>query len=101
MPPKSHIYLYGMLGGEVKSMHPVFVILGQYKIEGFTCLYSNFMQKYEDRIKKFETVLNDLKKGGNMFIMDIAKKYKLEDCNEAMNNFKNLSSQGKSIFIPN
>eukprot|EP01022_Parablepharisma_sp_SALTPOND_P017553 TRINITY_DN281_c0_g1_i1.p3 TRINITY_DN281_c0_g1~~TRINITY_DN281_c0_g1_i1.p3 ORF type:complete len:187 (+),score=26.37 TRINITY_DN281_c0_g1_i1:676-1236(+) len=101
LPPTSRVYLYGMLGGELTGVNPILLILNQQKIQGFSTMFANFIGKYEDRVKKFEYVLDNLKKGGKTFITQAAKTYKLEDCKEAMDKFKELAGKGKSIFIPN
>jgi NADPH:quinone reductase-like Zn-dependent oxidoreductase len=96
-PKGSTILSYGRLSDETCVIEPGALILQRKNINGF--LLSDWVKK-----RNILQVLNDLRKLKSMLSThlhtDIKVRVALESINEALQNYKNEMSGGKTILLP-
>ena len=101
MPTDSTIYVYGDLGGEYKGLSPLHFMSGKKTLEGFVLSSS---EVYNDPLKfkaAAEYMIDDARKGGTSFKTIVVKKYKLEEYETALKEYKKCATEGKVVICPN
>eukprot|EP01022_Parablepharisma_sp_SALTPOND_P028234 TRINITY_DN6_c0_g1_i1.p5 TRINITY_DN6_c0_g1~~TRINITY_DN6_c0_g1_i1.p5 ORF type:complete len:112 (-),score=16.65 TRINITY_DN6_c0_g1_i1:912-1247(-) len=97
MPADSTLYLYGNLGGPA-VIQPKFLVIGDKTLKGFHVATAECLNTPEKLLQTFEQLAQEAKAG--QFPTAVAKRYKLEQFNEALSDYKVFASKGKCIFTP-
>ncbi len=103
MPENSVIHVYGWLSGGEAKLAGVEAEMKKKNIRSgsFFVMKDKIMTDPEEKKRALDVISNDIKAGGPLFKLTVARKYHLDEYKTGLEVYKKIATQGKVVFLPN